>query len=230
MGIVGGHQGDTGLLVDAQDALQHHLLLLNAVVLDLQIIVVLPHQLRHLQGVFLCPLVVARQQPFGYLPSQAGGQSDEPLMVLPQQAQVDTGLAVEPVQVGLGNHVGQVPVASFVLAQQHQVSIFAVQLPHLVRPVPRGNVDLTANDGVDVLGHTGFIEIHTAVHNPMIGDGHRRLSQFLDPLHQVLDAAGAIQQGILRMQMQMYKGHCAPLPLTFFGKKPVYHSSARQKS
>ena len=110
------------------------------------------------------------------------------------------------------------------------MSIFAVQLPHLVRPVPRGNVDLTANDGVDVLGHTGFIEIHTAVHNPMIGDGHRRLSQFLDPLHQVLDAAGAIQQGILRMQMQMYKGHCAPLPLTFFGKKPVYHSSARQKS
>ena len=37
----------------------------------------------------------------------------------------------------------------------------------------------------------------------MVGDGHRRLSQFLDPLHQVLDAAGAIQQAVLSMQVQV---------------------------
>ena len=60
VGVVGGHQGDASLPVDAQDAVQHHLLRFDAVVLDLQIVVVLPHQLRHLQGVLLRPLVVAR--------------------------------------------------------------------------------------------------------------------------------------------------------------------------
>ena len=60
VGVVGGHQGDAGLLVDAEDAVQHHLLLLDAVVLDFQVVVPLPHQLRHLQGVLLRPLVVAR--------------------------------------------------------------------------------------------------------------------------------------------------------------------------
>ena len=216
VGIVGGHQRDAGLPVDAQDAVQHYLLLLDAVVLDLQIVVPLAHQLRHLQGVLFGAFVVARQQPLGHLTGQASGQGDESLVMLLEQAHVDTGLVIEPVQVGLGDHVGQVPVAGLVLAQQHQVPVLAVQLPHLVRPVPRGNVDLTANDGVDVLGHAGFIEIHTAVHDPVVGNGHRRLSQLLHPFHQALDAAGAVQQGIFRMQMQMYKGHCVPLPLACF--------------
>ncbi|RAZ02693.1 hypothetical protein DK853_54140, partial [Klebsiella oxytoca] len=68
MAVVGGHHGDAGLLAQADDPRVDHLLLGDFVVLDFQIIPILPKQLPHFQGVGLCPLVVPVPQPPGNLP------------------------------------------------------------------------------------------------------------------------------------------------------------------
>ena len=134
--VVGGHHGNARLPAQAHDPRDHRLLLRNPVVLDLQVVPVLPEQLPHLQGVGLGSLVVAVSQAAGDLPGQTGGQGDQPLAVGPQQVHIDPGLDVKPLGEGHGHHVAQVAVALLVPAQQHQMPRRAVQLVHPVEPGP----------------------------------------------------------------------------------------------
>ena len=83
--------------------------------------------------------------------------------------------------------------------------VVGVQLMDPVKAGPCRHVDLTADDGLHALGLTGLVEVHTAVHHPVVRDGHRRLAQLLDPPHQLFNPAGAVQQGELRMHMEMNK-------------------------
>ena len=68
-------------------------------------------------------------------------------------------------------------------------------------------IDLTADDGLDARSLAGPIEVNDTVHDAVVGDGYRLLAKVFDPLHQLLDAAGPVQQGKFRMKMQVDKGH-----------------------
>ena len=212
VGVIGADQGNARLLVQAQQAPVHRGLLGNAVVLQLQIEVVPAQDLLHGQGVFPGPLIVAADQAAGNFTGQAGGQADKALRMPAQQVQVDAGLDIEPVHKGLAHQVRQVPVTGLVLTQQHQVPGLRVQLIGFVQPGPPGHIHLAPDDRVDALGLAGPIEVDGAVHNAMVRDGHRRLAQLLHQLRQVPDAAGAVQQTVLRVDVQMGKGHITPPP------------------
>ena len=121
--------------------------------------------------------------------------------MLPQQIQIDTGLDIKALGKGAGHHVGQVPIALLVAAQQHQMPGLRVELMHLVKAGAGGHVDLAADDGLDPLFPAGPVEVDGAEHHAVVGDGHSGLSQLPDPLRQLIDAAGSVQQGVFRMQM-----------------------------
>ena len=125
-----------------------------------------------------------------------------------QQVQVNAGLDIEPVHKGLAHQVRQVPVTGLVLTQQHQVPGLRVQLIGLIQPGAPGHIYLAADDRMDALGLAGPVKVDGAVHNAVVRDGHRRLAQ----LRQVPDAAGAVQQAVLRVDVQMGKGHITPPP------------------
>ena len=81
---------------------------------------------------------------------------------------------------------------------------------YLVDPVrhgPLGQINLTANNRLDPGGFRRLVEINTAVHDPMIGNGNGRLTQLLDPVHHAADTASAVQKTVFRMNMKMYKTH-----------------------
>ena len=122
VGVVGTHQRDTCLVVDAQQLPVHLRLVGDAVVLQLQIEAVLPEDVPHGQGIFLRPVIVAVQQPAGYLTGQTRRQGDQALRVLAQQVHVDAGLDVKALCEGLAHHIGQVPIARLIFAQQHQMA------------------------------------------------------------------------------------------------------------
>ena len=201
VGVVGDHQGDAGLPVEAEDALGRLPLGGDAVVLELQVVAPRPEDLLHLQGVGLGPLVVAPQEEPGHRPRQTGREGDEPLRVLPQQVHIHPRLDVKALQKGLGDQVAQIPVAHLVLAQEHQVASRRVQLVDLVKAGAGGHVDLAPDDGLDPRRLAGLVEVDHAVHHAVVGDGHRALPQVLHPLHQPPDAARAVQKAILRMDM-----------------------------
>ena len=212
VGVVGADQGNARLLVQAQQAPVHRGLLGNAVVLKLQIEIATSQNVLHGQGIFLGPLIVAADQAAGNFTGQARRQADEALGVPAQQVQVDAGLDIEPVHKGLAHQVRQVPVTGLVLTQQHQVPGLRVQLIGFVQPGAPGHIHLAPDDRVDALGLAGPVKVDGAVHNAVVRDGHRRLAQLLHQLRQVPDAACAVQQAVLRVDVQMGKGHITPPP------------------
>ena len=74
-----------------------------------------------------------------------------------------------------------------------------VQLVDLVKAAAGRHIQLTADDGLDPGLFGGLVEIHAAVHDTVIGDGNGGLSQFLHPLHQRAQTAGAVQQAVFGM-------------------------------
>ena len=212
VGVVGADQGNARLLVQAQQAPIHRGLLGNAVILKLQIEVALAQNVLHGQGIFLGPVIVAADQAAGNFTGQARRQADKALRMPAQQVQINAGLDIEPVYKGLAHQVRQIPVSRFVFAQQHQMTGFGVQLIGFVQPGAPGHIHLAADDRVDALGLAGPVKVDGAVHNAVVRDGHRRLAQLLHQLRQVPDAAGAVQQAVLRVDVQMGKGHITPPP------------------
>ncbi len=195
--------------MNAQNAPVHHRLVLDAVILKLQIKVVRAKNLRQLQGVTLGVLILPVPQPPGNLPRQAGGEGHQAPAVFPQQLQVNPGLDIKALGPGQGNHVREVPVALLVLAEEHQMAALGVELMDLVGQAAAlcRDVDLAADDGLNPLRLAGPVEIHRAVHDPVVRDGTGGLPHFFYDFRQVPDAARAVQKAVLRMDMQMNEGH-----------------------
>ena len=119
----------------------------------------------------------------------------------PQQLHIHPRLAVKALHIGHGHQIAEVAIPHLIFTQQHQVAGRAVQLSGVVEPGPGCHIHLTADDGLDARPQAGPVEVHSAEHHSVVGDGHSLLSQLLDPLHQLLDAAGPVQQGVFRMYM-----------------------------
>ena len=203
VGVVGGDEGDARLLTQADERSVHLLLSRDSVVLELQVIAVLPEEGAHLQCHFLGLVILPPQQQPGDLPGHTGGTGDQAAGVLPQQVQVDPWLNVKALQIALGHHVGQIAVALLVPAQEDQVVVAGVVLVDLLEPgpPPGGHIDLAADDGLHSRRLAGPVEVDHPVHTAVVGDGHRLLAQVLYPLHQLFDAAGAVQKGKFSVQV-----------------------------
>ena len=125
--------------------------------------------------------------------------------MLPQQIQIDPGSYIKSLYKGLAHHIGQVAVTRFILAQQYQMSGFGVILVYLVKSGTGRHIDLTADDRVDPLCLAGPVKVNSAVHHTMVGNGAGGLAHLFDAPGQVTDAAGAVQQAILRMDVKMHE-------------------------
>ena len=78
-----------------------------------------------------------------------------------------------------------------------------VQLVDLVEPGPAlgGDVHLAADDRLDPLRLAGAVKVHGTVHDAVVRDSAGGLAHGLHDAGQVPDAAGAVQQAVLRMDM-----------------------------
>ena len=185
--------GSPSLPGKALDTLIHRTLLRNAVILHFQIEIPLPENAGHLFCVFLRGIVVFFHQILRNRTGKARGQGDQPLVVLLEQLKVDSGLAVKAVDKGFRHQIAEVFVPLTVFAQQHQMVGVVINSMNAVGHAPAGDVDLAADDGLDPGGFGGFIKVNTAVHHAVVGDGNSRLPQLLDPIHDAVNAARAVQ-------------------------------------
>ena len=67
------------------------------------------------------------------------------------------------------------------------------------------DVKLAAEDGLDSLLFRRVEEVHRAIDVAVIGHGDGGLAQRVDVLHQLVDIAGAVQQGVIGVQVQVGK-------------------------
>ena len=97
MRVVCHDERQTGLARKAQNALVHGLLLGKPVVLQLQIKMLRPENLRVLQCGLFRAFIIFMHERLRHAPGQARRQRDQPLGVLPQQIHIHTRAVVKAV-------------------------------------------------------------------------------------------------------------------------------------
>ena len=181
---------------------QDHLILVQTVVLQFKIIVAFAKQVAVVQRRLLGALVITGQNRLGHLARQAGGKTDQPLMVLFQQFFINARLGIESFQESSRNHLDQVPVTSLVLAQQDQVAV-AVDPVDFVKAGAGRHIDLAADDRLDARRLGRIKKSHAAIHDAVVRDRACRLAHRFQMVEHAVDPAGAIQQAVFGMHMQM---------------------------
>ena len=78
---------------------------------------------------------------------------------------------------------------------------FIINAVDTIRHAAAGYIHLTADDGLHCCSLGGLVEINTAVHDTVVGDGNGTLAQLLHPIHHAADAAGTVQKAVFRMNM-----------------------------
>ena len=209
--VVGGHQGDARALAHVDDAGDDALFIGNAVILDFQEEIALAEEGFHFAGVLLRLGDAAVQQKLVEIARKAGRQADQALVVLGEQLIIDAGAVIKAPGEGLAVQVHQVFVARLVFAQEDQVAVFALGIDLFVHV--GAHVHFAADHGMDALCLAGLVKIDRAVQHAVVRDGAGVHAQRLQALGQLADAAGAVQQAVFAVQVQVRKchGHTSPV-------------------
>ncbi len=124
-----------------------------------------------------------------------------------QKLQIHPRLAVKTVQEPLGHHKAEILITGFIHAKQHQMMRLPVHPVHPVQAASRRNIDLAADNRLDACLFRRLIEIDYAIHHAMVRYGDGILPKRFHPFHQLGNPAGAVQETVFRMHMQMNKRH-----------------------
>ena len=141
----------------------------------------------------------------------AGGGTDKALAVLLQHRESGARLVVEVVDMGLAHEFDEVVIAFIGFGQQDHVVEAGLALA--LELVVGGEVDLAAENRLDLLarflfeGRAGVFQFGHATHDAMVGDGNGGHSQIGRALDHVFHMRRAVEQGVLRMIVQVNKRH-----------------------
>src|SRR5262249_33249372 len=150
------------------------------------------------------------------LAAGAAGERDEPAVQLAEDLLVDPRLVVEALAEPGRHELAEVPVALAVRREEDQVVVAArlvvVDPARLLEPALRRDVHLAADDRLDALARRLLRELDRAEHVPVVGDRTRRHPGLRDAREQLLYLVRAVEQRVLRVEMQVDEGH-RPGPL-----------------
>ena len=131
---------------------------------------------------------------------------DDPLAVRLQLALVGTRLVIETVDEGIGGEVKEVLPTHHVLREKHQVitSIHHTG-PSSIASIPTGDICFDSENRLDALLPGVIMELDGGMKIAVIGDRHRIHSESGDLIDETWHGVATIQQGILRVQMEMHE-------------------------
>jgi hypothetical protein len=139
----------------------------------------------------------------------ASREADQPLGVALEDFLVDPRLVVEALEEGHRREAEQVAEPFGVARQEGQVEgVLVARGPARgpIGPPSRRDVRLEADDRLEVGGLRLAEELDGAVEVTVIGQGQRRHSQRLGVLDQGGDLAGAVEQAVMAVAMQVDEG------------------------
>ena len=130
---------------------------------------------------------------------QAARQHDDALGVPAHKFVVDSRTAVVALEVPGRAQADEVVIAGGVLCQQGQV----VALFLAPEAVIGHDVGLEPHDGRDAALGRLAVQLHRAAHHAVVGERHCALPEFLHAIKQARDLAGAIEDRIIRVDMEV---------------------------
>src|ERR1035437_3097403 len=135
----------------------------------------------------------------GNFAGKTAGQRDQALAVRSENFLVNARLVIKPLQVRGGGELDEIFVAGLVLRQQAEmmINIARAAARFFFQPRTGRDIDFAADDGLDAFRPRRLIKINCAIHRAVVGDGERGKFQFVRLVHQPVQTARAIEQGIL---------------------------------
>jgi len=120
---------------------------------------------------------------------------------------IDARLVVHAIEVGDGDELDEVAVAGFVLSEEGEViGGVAGGAGLFLGEFAQGHVHLAADDGLDA-GFLGLlVEFDGAEEVAVIGHGDGGHAEIAGFAHDVGDAAGAVEHGVLGVEMEVDEG------------------------
>jgi hypothetical protein len=209
VGVVGGDERQPQVGRHLRQLRVHDVLRSDAVALHLEVVAAVEDG-RHLLDELPGGLDLSSRDGAAHHGREASGGRDQPLAALAQQVEIDARLVVEALEVGLRDEVDQVAVPGLVHGDQQQVAdrvearVVALA-PFLVEARPGGDVDLTADDRLDVVTTRGLVELDCSEEVAVVRHAHGRHAERLGPREERVDLDGPVQQRVLRVQVQMYE-------------------------
>ena len=209
--VVGGDDAELELAGELEEVGDDALLLLEAVVHELDDEVLAAEDLDELAAGLAGGLVVAAKEGLGNDALEAAGEADQAVGVLGELLEVGARLVVQAPDVRVGDELGEVLVAFEIPGEHAHVEILVLATIRLVgeRVVP-DEVELAAEEGLELhvaLGALlGFVpEIEEAEEVAVVGDRHRAHVHVAGALHQAVDATAAIEHAVVRMHVEVHE-------------------------
>lgn len=201
--VAGGHHGQPR--VDGQPAqvLVEPGLDVEAGVLDLDVEVVPAEDLRQIVQLLAGARHVVEGEALRHHAGQAARQGDDAVGVALHELMRDSRLAVVALQEARGAELDEVVVALGGGRQEREV---VALLPPRALVVVGHHVRLQAHDGRDVALAGRAVQLHGAAHHPVVGERHGGVAHLLHAVQQTRDAARAIQDRVVRVDVQVREG------------------------
>ncbi len=205
--VVGPDETDAEPLGEVAQ-LRIDLILLFDVPLHLDVKPLRPEDIEIRLGDFLRRLHVPLHERRRHFSAQAGAGGDDAFGIFAQHFLIDAGLVIKPFAIGGARQLQQVFVPLQILRQQQQMIRRFPRVParrRALSPVARRHVRFHADDRLDPLLFAFVVKIDHAEHAAVIGDRDRVHPQLFGPRHELIHPAGAVEQGVMRVNVQMYK-------------------------
>ena len=122
--------------------------------------------------------------------------------MLGEQLLVDPRPVIEPLGVARRRQLDQIGVALVGLGKKDEMVGFGLR-PALVEAAAGGDVDLAPQDRLEAAVLGVIVEDDRREHVAVLGDRERRHLELDRFIEELVDAAGAVEQRELRMQMEM---------------------------
>ena len=177
--VVGRHERQPRPPCDLDEAGANRVLVRDAVVLQLEKVVVVAEDLRVLARDRLRGVEVAAHDRLRQLTAEARGEADQTLGVLGEDLLVDARLVVVALEMRRAHELDEVAIPGVVARQQDQVARIAVDTSLAIGARARRHVHLAAEDRVDLRGARRRVEVDRAVQDAVVGDRHRSLAHGL---------------------------------------------------
>ena len=201
--VVGADQRQPEIPGDRRQPAVDEALLFDPVPLHLEKEIVRPQDVAIRCRCFDGLAVLLMREAFGDLALQTAAQADQSLRVLSEQRLVDARLVVEPFGVPGRHQLDQVVVALIGLGEQHEVVLRRARHAAAVLAVTRRHVDFAAEDGVQPARPRVIVKDHRREHVSVLGDRDRRHLQLDGLIQQFVDAARAVEQRELGVQVKV---------------------------
>ena len=210
--VVGGDEVQPEILRDRLQPDVDDLLLLDALELHLQEKMVRAKDVAIRRGGVNGPVLLLRPDAGGDLALQTTAEADESFGVLREQVLVDARLVVEAFRVAGRHQLDQVVIALFGFGQQDEMVRRLPRRPALDAAIARRDVHLAPENRVDPALPRLIVEHDRREHVAVFRDRHRRHPELHGFVEQFLDAACAIEQRELGVQVEVDElCHCRPL-------------------